>query len=81
MSANAQELWSELLEVGPTNEDLRYIIRFVETLRQQAWELLKPKATNEDIRYIIRFVEPLRQQATKLLKRSREEIMEDIKKL
>ncbi len=29
-------LWQQLLKLQPTNEDLRYIIKYVEPLRQEA---------------------------------------------
>ena len=39
--SEAQELWQQLLGQQPTNEDLRYIIEWVEPLREQAQRLIK----------------------------------------
>jgi len=42
-------LWAELLEQGPTNDDLCYIIECVEPLREEAWQkLLEQGPTNGD---------------------------------
>ena len=80
--AKAEELWQQLLKQQPTNEDLRYIIMWVESLREQAWQqLLKQQPTNEDLRYIIEWVEPLREQARSLLTRTKKEILEDMRQL
>ena len=40
---NLKELWRELFTVEeiPTNEDLRYIIQYIESLRTEARSLLK----------------------------------------
>ena len=48
----ASELWAELLQAGPTNQDLRYIIEYVEPLRAEAQALLKRgrKEIMDDIR-------------------------------
>jgi len=62
MMRTLKELWEEL--EGPTNDDLRYIIRYVEPLRKEAGQkLLGQGPTNDDLRYIIRYVEPLRKEA------------------
>ena len=75
-------LWAELLEQGPTNGDLCYIIEWVEPLREEAGrKLLEQEPSNNDLRYIIKWVEPLREEAKKLLRLSREEIMREIKLL
>ena len=77
-----RDLWKELVVAGPTNDDLCYIIEYVEPLRGEAWkQFLAHQPTNDDLRYIIRYVEPLRGEAGKLLKRERSEIMQDIKRL
>ncbi len=77
-----QELWQKLLGQNPTNDDLRYIIRYVEPLRQEAGQkLLGQNPTNDDLRYIIEYVESLRQEARTLLMGSKEEIMRQIKNL
>ena len=49
------ELWKELLEQKPTNDDLRYIIKYIEPLRKEAQKLLKrPKAEIlEDMKYLV----------------------------
>jgi len=50
--------------IGFSNNDLRYIIRYVESLRQEAWQLLlSQEPTNNDLRYIIECVRSLRQEA------------------
>jgi len=78
----AEELWQEFLKQQPTNEDLRYIIERVESLREQAWQqLLKQQPTNEDLRHIIERVESLREQARSLLTRTKKEILEDMRQL
>jgi len=77
-----KELWQKLLEQQPTNDDLRYIIRWVVPLRKAAWQkLLEQQPTNDDLRYIIEYVDPLREAAQKLFKHSRKEIMEEIRNL
>ena len=77
MMRTLKELWEEL--EGPTNDDLRYIIRYVEPLRKEAWQkLLGQGPTNDDLRYIIEYVEPLRKEAQKLLKRTHEEILREM---
>jgi CHASE1-domain containing sensor protein len=59
-----QRLWNELLEKGPTNDDLKYVIRRVEPLRAEAWgKLLAQNPTNDDLKYVIEYVEPLRAEA------------------
>ena len=76
------ELWKELLEQKPTNDDLRYVIRYVEPLRKEVWQkLLEQKPTNDDLRYVIEWVEPLRKEAQKLFKRPKAEILEEMRHL
>jgi ribosomal protein L18E len=36
-------LWQKLLEQGPTNDDLRYLIRWVEPLREKVEQKLYKK--------------------------------------
>jgi len=80
MATKAKELWEELLAQNPTNEDLRYVIEWVEALRQEAWQkLLVQNPTNEDLRYVIEWVEALRQEAKAMLKRKIKEILADMK--
>ena len=82
MSKKAEEFWQQLLEQKPTNEDLRYIIERVDSLREKAWQqLLEQKPTNEDLRYIIRWVDSLREKARGMLKKSKKEILEEILRL
>jgi len=62
--ARLNELWEELLKQNPTNLDLRYIVEYVEPLREKAWQkLLEQNPTNLDLRYIVEYVEPLREKA------------------
>ena len=35
-----QRLWNELLQQNPTNDDLRYVIEYVEPLRAEAEKML-----------------------------------------
>jgi hypothetical protein len=61
-----RQLWDTLVRSvpGPTKDDLCYIIRNVEPLRQEAWQkLFGQQPNNDDLRYIIENVEPLRQEA------------------
>ena len=54
--------------IGFSNNDLRYIIRYVESLRQKAGQqLLRQAPTNDDLCYIIEYVKSLRQEAWQLL--------------
>ncbi len=48
------ELWNELLEQKPTNYDLRYIIDYVEPLREKAKKMIK-RPKEEVVRDIINF--------------------------
>jgi hypothetical protein len=82
MSGKALDLWNELLTQNPTNEDLCYVIRWVESLRERAGQkLLTQNPTNEDLCYVIRWVESLRERAKILLKRSKEEILKEMLRL
>ena len=73
--------------IGFSNNDLRYIIRYVESLRQEAWQLLlSQEPTNDDLRYIIENVKPLRQEAKSwlypiIVPQTLEQIMSEIKQL
>lgn len=40
MAKELEVLWQKLLDQGPDNDDLRYIIRFVEPLRDKARGLI-----------------------------------------
>ena len=77
------ELWGELLEQKPTNDNLRYIIEWVKPLRVKAGQkLLEQKPTNDNLCYIIEYVEPLREKVQKLLnKRSPNEIIKEMRTL
>src|SRR4051812_13809070 len=69
-TTKVEVLWKELLrsKPGPTNDDLCYIIKSVEPLREQAWkQLLSQEPSNGDLCSIIKSVEPLREQAWKQL--------------
>ncbi len=73
-------LWVDLLNQNPTNEDLRYVIEWVEPLRERAGnQLLNQNPTNEDLRYVIRWVEPLRERAGNQRKRSKKEILNEMR--
>jgi len=64
------DLFTQGKILGFFNDDLRYIIRYVKSLRQEAWQLLLSQApTNNDLRYIIRYVKSLRQKAGQQLLR------------
>lgn len=53
-----------------------------ETRLSELWEeLLEQKPTNEDLRYIIRRVELLIEKAQKLLKRSKREILDEMRRI
>lgn len=57
-------------------------MEWVDPLREEAGKkLLEQNPSNDDLRYIIRWIEPLREEAERLLKRSRKEIMKEIKAL
>ncbi|MBU2490965.1 MAG: hypothetical protein KKA60_16395, partial [Proteobacteria bacterium] len=67
---------------NPINNDLCYIVRYVEALRMEAWQkLLSQNPINNDLLYIIEYVEALRSEAKGFLNRTSREIMEDIKNL
>lgn len=55
MKNRLTELWEELLEQKPSNEDLRYIIEYVEPLRKEANKLLG-RNKQEIIKEMIRVV-------------------------
>ena len=69
------------------NNDLRYIIRYVKSLRQKAGQqLLRQAPTNDDLCYIIENVKPLRQEAKSwlypiIVPQTLEQIMSEIKQL
>jgi len=70
-----------LFEKDLTNEDLRYIIEYVEPLQEEAWNMLLEKGpSNEDLQYIIWQVEPLRAEAQKVLDKikRRDSLLEEI---
>ena len=86
-AVKAKKLWNELMDTGknPNNNDLRYVIGYVESLRSEAWQkLLNRNPSNNDLRYVIEYVKSLRFEARKMLKtpkRSMEEVMKDIRDL
>ena len=47
MSMDLQKWWTQLLTQDPTNEDLRYIIRYVPALREQAEAMLTTPSLKE----------------------------------
>ena len=62
------DLFTQGKILGFFNDDLRYIIRYVKSLRQEAWQLLlSQEPTNDDLCYIIEYVKSLRQEAWQLL--------------
>ena len=70
-----------LFEKDLTNEDLQYIIEYVEPLQEEAWNMLLEKGpSNEDLQYIIWQVEPLREEAQEMLDKNhrRESLLEKI---
>ena len=81
MSIDLQKWWTQLLAQNPANDDLRYIIEYVEALREKAGiQLLAQNPTNDDLRYIIEYVEALREQAEAMLPPSLDELMEQLKR-
>ena len=75
------EGWNKLLEQGPDNDDLLYIIRNVEPLRLEAGQkLLEQNPDNDNLTSIIKYVEPLREVAQEMLDKieRRESLLEEI---
>ena len=73
------ELWNELLEQNPLNDDLCYVIEYVDSLREVAGRtLLERDPSNDDIRYVIEHVDSLREVAESMLKRTVDEILSDM---
>jgi len=64
MSERLKDLWEELIKKQPTNNDLRYIIKHVESLRIKAWQkLLAQNPTNDDLHGVIEYVKLLKTEA------------------
>ena len=81
------DLFTQGKILGFFNNDLCYIIEYVKSLRQEAWQLLlSQEPTNDDLRYIIAYVKPLRQEAKLrlfpiIVPQTLEQIMSEIKQL
>ena len=78
MKTVTEKEWQMILEQSPTNNDLRYIMRYT-SKAEEAWaQLLKQSPTNEDLRYIMRYTSKAEEAQRILDKRAKNKSMIDI---